>query len=423
MVMATTMAMAMAVPRVSPDKVTRRKSSRRSLREWGIRAALAAGVLVTGGWATVQALAMVLAPTNPSLAHRIAPGNGRITSFTAFALSGPEATSSDRRMSDMLARQALRQDATAVAAASTLGLNAQVRGDVGAARRLFAYSETLSRRDSRTQLWAIEDSVGRGDISGALRHYDIALRTEPKLADLLFPVLAAANSDPTIQPHLVRTIARGAPWGIDFANYLASNNSDPKATASLFSRLAASRFTIPETARSGAIYGLISKGDADAAWAYYTATVSHADRRRSRDPDFAGRPNPTPLDWVTVDSGGASAVIQDGLVDFTAPPSVGGPLLRQTELLPPGNYSLAGHSKGIDQSPSTGPYWSLACAGGSEIGRIDIPNSSVNGGKFAGELTVPADCPIQTLLLVARPSSSVSGLSGQIDHVEIVPAR
>lgn len=82
-----------------------------------------------------------------------------------------------RREADRLARLALRQDPTAVAALATLGLNAQIRGDTNSARRYFAYSDKLSRRSLTTRLWAIEDAVARDDIPAALRNYDVALRT------------------------------------------------------------------------------------------------------------------------------------------------------------------------------------------------------------------------------------------------------
>ena len=38
-----------------------------------------------------------------------------------------------------------------------------------------------------------------------------------------------------------------------------------------------------------------------------------------------------------------------GLLDFAVPPSTGGVLVHQTELLAPGAYRLTGQSVGIDQ--------------------------------------------------------------------------
>src|SRR3546814_17422634 len=74
-----------------------------------------------------------------------------------------------------------------------------MHGDRAGGERLLAYSQTLSRRDLRTQLMAIELAVARDDIPSALRHYDIALRTKKNAPDLLFPVLTSALTNPTIR--------------------------------------------------------------------------------------------------------------------------------------------------------------------------------------------------------------------------------
>lgn len=97
-------------------------------------------------------------------------------------------------------------------------------------------------------------------------------------------------------------------------------------------------------------------------------------------------------------------------------------MLQQSQLLPPGRYRLTGHSTAIEQVDTALPYWALSCQGGRELGRVEVPNSSVAGGVFSGTFNVPAGCPVQTLVLVARPSDAVSGLSGAFDRVELMPA-
>ncbi|MFV3517295.1 hypothetical protein ACNJD8_22045, partial [Mycobacterium tuberculosis] len=108
-------------------------------------------------------------------AYSLSSHDGRIGALLSAALSSTEVDKATRERSDRIARQALVQDPTAVAAVATLGINAQLRGDTGPARRIFAYANQLSRRDLRTQLWAIEDAVSRNDIPGVLNNYDIAL--------------------------------------------------------------------------------------------------------------------------------------------------------------------------------------------------------------------------------------------------------
>lgn len=401
---------------------------RRSAGEWAARLALALLAALVGGWSVMQSLAYTQRLAAPELAHRLAPGDGRITALLSEKLSAPDATPAQRAGADRLARLALRQDPTAVAAVATLGIDAQIRGDTAGARRLFAHAQKLSRRDLRTQLWAIEDAVARGDVAGALRHYDITLRTSPYGPELLFPVLSTAIADPAIRTALIRTLAANPRWTASFVDYVAGNGPDPRTVFSLFTGLQRIGVPVSDQARAVLVDALLKGDFRDEAWRYYATIRPGADRRRSRDPRFvAVLDTPSPLDWAPLDDAGIAASIQrgdtGGIFDFSAPASVGGPMLRQMQLLPPGDYVLQGHSLGIDQPDGARPYWTLTCQDGRELGRVELPNSAQAGGNFAGRLRVPAGCPVQYLSLIARSSDAVAGVSGQIDRVQLAPAR
>lgn len=405
----------------------RRSRTRRSAAAWAIRGTLAIGAAGLGYVSVAQTLGYGLRTSAPARAHALAPTDGRVTAALASSLSGVDASAADRRRADDLARLALRQDPTAVTAISTLGLNAQSRADTTHARRMFAYAQTLSRRDLQTQIWAIEDAVGRGDITAALKHYDIALRTSRNAADLLFPILGTAMVDPTIRRALTLTLAARPAWGAAFVEYVAGNGPEPRTTAQLYADLSRKGIQIPDGARTAVINGLIANGFINEAWAYHASYTPGADRRRARDPRFtAVSTAPSPFDWVVLEDAGLSASIQHGdtggVFDFSATSGVGGPLLRQMQLLPAGDYILDGHSSQIEQPASSTPYWILTCRDGRELGRVVVPNSLTNGGNFMGRIRVPADCPIQTLTLMARPSDAVAGVSGQIDRVRLFPA-
>ncbi len=402
----------------------RRDLARRSPKEWAVRLALAAVAVVLGYYSVTFSIAQLAVKRDPVLAYRLAPYDGRITAAYATSLAGPEATRQDRIRADALAKRALQQDPTAVAAVATLGINADVRGDKAAARRYFAYAQRLSRRDLRTQLFMIEDAVQREDIPGALHQYDVTLRVFPNLAEMLYPILASASTDSVIRRELVKTLAGNPLWSESFVNFVADRGPDPKSTAALFLDLRRAGVPVPETARAGAVNALIAAGQTNAAWSYYAAIRPGADRRRSRDPRFAADlETASQLDWSPINDGsGLSTSIQGGVFDFTAPASVGGPMLQQLQLLPPGNYRLNGHSVGIEPAAGALPYWTLRCQAGRELGRVELPNSSVANGNFSGMFSVPAGCPVQTLVLMARASDAIAGLSGQIDRVALVPA-
>ncbi|KQM62008.1 hypothetical protein ASE75_14820 [Sphingomonas sp. Leaf17] len=402
----------------------RRDLARRSISDWAIRLALAAVTTVVGYYSLTFSIAQVIAKTNPAFAYRLAPYDARITGAYAISLSGEEASPEDRANADRLAKAALRRDATAVTAAATLGLNADIRGNKAAARRYFTYAQKLSRRDVRTQLWMIEDAVERSDVPGALLQYDITLRVSPALSSLLYPVLISAMKDPVIRRELVHTLGRKPPWGENFINFAATQGSDPQSMADLLTRLRRSGITVSEAANAGVVNALVAAGRADAAWTFYASVRPGVDRRRSRDRGFAATIQPPSLlDWMPLDAGGVATGIQDGVFDFSAPASVGGAMLQQFQLLPPGVYRLTGHSVGIDAVDSARPYWSLKCMNGREIGRIEVPNSTVANGIFRGVFSVPAECPVQVLVLTARSSDAVAGLTGQFDRVELAPAR
>ena len=367
-------------------------------------------------------LASVIKSNDPARAHAMAPWDGRVTAQLALT-SLLNLRGKSERIGGILAQRALRQDATAAPAVTALGMLAQEKNDTPRARRLFAYGQLLTRRDLPAQLWAIEDSVARGDIASTLHHYDIALRTSKQASAILFPVLVEAIGDDRVRSRLITTLAAGAPWASLFIEYAAANGTNLKATALLFRDLELRNSIVPSIAKELVIARLAAKGSIEDAWRYYASLHTNARRDASRDPTFAaGLINPTLFDWQSVAADGLSASMDTNSLDVSASTSIGGILARQVQVLPPGQYRLHGHSVGIDQSEAALPYWVLTCQDGREAGRVIVPNSSSANGNFFGSMTVPMNCPMQTLALIARSSDAMTTLSGQFDRLELVPA-
>jgi hypothetical protein len=402
---------------------------RRPPTEWGIRLVLAAVIAAVGYIAVVQSWAEALPDRDAAMAHRLAPNNARITAKLSRLLILEDPNLAHRAEEKQLALDALRGDATAVSAVTTLGLLAQVDGNDAAARRLFAYSEWLSRRDLVSRLWMIEDAVTRNNTAEALRQYDLALRTDRAASGVLFPVLASASNDPSIAAALLKTLAAQPAWTDSFITFAAGNSGDPEATARLFVALRQKGVPVSPDAQSTLVDALIAGNRFDAAWTYYASARPGAGRSHSRDTKFTMMNElPAKFDWNATSSGsGLSATLQPaaggGLFDFAAPSGLGGQLLQQMQVLPAGRYILEGHSIGVEQRASSRPYWVLTCTSGRELGRVDMPNSTEKDGHFAGSFTVPAGCPVQTLALVARATDAVSGLAGQVDYVQLRPAN
>lgn len=398
--------------------------TRHSVREWCVRGLSAAAVAGLGYFGVAESLASGLRRGDAQRAYAWAPWDGRLSAALAQTINGPDAAPTTRARADQLARTALRQDPTAVVAAATLGINTHIRGDSRGAQRLINYAQTLSRRDLASQIWLIENSVANGDVSQALRHYDIALRTSPKSMELLFPILAGALAEPDVRRALTRTLATRPPWSALFVEYVSANGPDPRATAMLFRDADRAGYSVSGLSRMLLTDTLASRGLFGDAWSLYASFRRDADRRSSRDPAFlAELSNPTVFDWRPVNDAGISASLPRGALEFAVPSSVGGTLAEQTQLLPPGDYRIEGRSNGIDQAQGSSPYWRLTCNDGREIGRVEVPNSASASGAFSGRFIVPAGCLAQTLALVAKPSEAVSGVTGRIENVRLFPAR
>lgn len=392
-----------------------------------MRGGLAIAAVLCGAVSVGASLARVIATGAPAQAHQLAPADGSITAALAARRFATELGVRPTGVPIALARQAIGQDPTVVPAFVTLGLAAQLRGDLPKARALFGYAQTLSRRNLQTQLWQIEDAVQRGDVRGAVGHYDIALRTSQTAPDLLFPVLAAAIADPAVRTVVVPTLAAKPGWADAFISFVARGSGDPRVTASLFAGLRRAGAPVFEDARVAATSALIARGTVDDAWAYYVSDHPGADRRRSRDPEFtADWKTPSPFDWVATDDGGISSSFQragsGGTFHYATATGAGGVLLRQLQVLPPGAYVLSGRASAIDPVDAARPYWTLTCGDGHEAGRVAIPASASSAARFAGRIVIPGGCPVQTLALIGQPSDAVAGLMGQIDRAALAPA-
>ena len=401
-------------------------SARRGNRRLIARGGLALGFAVLGYIGTATSLAHVVAKADPMRAHLMAPNNGVILAEYAQSSFTQRPAKESNSLPADLAREALLADPTAADALTVLGFQAQLRGNTEEADRIFSYSSAITRRELRPRLWAIEEAVGRGDIAGALRNYDIALRVSSDAPDLLFPSLSAALVEPRIRSALLPILATNPVWKDGFIAYAANSGIEPEGTSALFQEGRRSGLDPSDEAKANLVNALFRQDMRNEAWAYYGTFRPGVRRDRSRDPKFAHTtPVKSVFDWQAgADTRLSAAILQEGnggLLDFSVPPSVGGELVSQTQLLPPGSYRLEGRSRGIDQTNQSRPYWSLTCQDGRELGRIELPNSDQNSGRFIGRFDVPTGCTSQVLSLIARSTDHIMGVSGQIETARLVP--
>ncbi len=402
--------------------------ARRSGREWAARGGMALGLAVLGYLGTATSLANVVAKVDPARAHAMAPDNGVIMAKYAQDAFSRAPTESSDSLPARLSRRALLADPTTADALTVLGFQAQFRGDTAQADRIFSYSVAISRRELRPRIWAIEEAVIRGDIAGALRNYDIALRTSGEASKILFPTLGAALAEPRIRAALLPILATDPIWKDGFISYAAGSGIEPEGAIALFREGRRSGVRPTDELRASLVNALVARNKTEEAWSYYRTFRPDARRDRSRDPNFALQAaTPAVFDWQAGSDKRLSAAIlrqgKKGLLDFAVPPSVGGELVSQRQVLPPGRYRLEGVSRRIDQPERSRPYWSLTCQDGRELGKVTVSSSQEADGRFSGRFVVPQNCKVQTLSLFARSTDDIMGISGQIENVQLLPER
>lgn len=397
----------------------------KSAREWVVRGTFAALALALAVPAIASALGNVLVKVDPERAYALAR-DGRTAAALAqrrFAAAPDSNAGSDQAR---LAMQALQKDPTTVDALNVLAMQAQLRSDDALSDRYFSYSFALSRRELQPQIWTIEKAVEQGDIRRALINYDLALRTSRRAQQTFFPVLASALSEPIIRREVLTLLEDRPVWGPAFLSFAARQGRDALTISRFLEDVSARGLEVTNAQRAQVVNGLVAQNLIDEAWSFYQSFRSGVSVNRSRDPDFdMGVDGPSVFDWSVGRTAGLSAAIvqgeSGGFVDFAVPGGTRAVVVSQTQILPPGRYRLEGVSSAINQPERSLPYWSLTCRAGGELGRVNVPNSAENEGRFAGEITVPQGCPVQTLSLTLRASDRASGVSGQIERVQLAP--
>lgn len=202
----------------------------------------------------------------PATALRLWPWSSAARSAAAGILVGIPDVASARRI-EALARDASGRSVIDVVAARAFGTAMLFQGRLEDSRRGLRFAEFLSRRDTSTQLWLIEDAVTRGDIAEALLHYDRALRVSLKAQSTLFPVLIAAAEQPGVRVALENTLRQRPNWWAAFISQAIGQASSPDALIPLVLAL---QLDVRDTSQAqivgAALDRLIAWNQPDKAW-------------------------------------------------------------------------------------------------------------------------------------------------------------
>jgi hypothetical protein len=385
---------------------------------WLARATIALGVAVGMALAIRDGVATELARSDPSSAARLLPSDARLALSAARAEVDGGAAPGDPVVR-VLVDRALARDVTLPALVELRGLRAETAGDKGRAAALFSLSDQISRRSLGTRIWLIQRSVEAGDVGGALKDFDIALRTSSAAPPMLFPVLASAVSDPQLVGPIARLLDRPSDWRAMFLHHAVVERHAPPGVSSLVlqvrDRAALTRAGIDQTL-IGELVGQAAFAEARRVHdAFHPALAAFV-----ADPIFALPEQAYPFGWRLIESGelGATRGVVGGrpALTYQALSGAGGVVATQLLTLPAGGYRLTVRTAAADRAPS--PYWTLTCgeAGGAQILRLDQPGQA--DGVGVGAFTVPAGCAGQWLALHVRGADTPSQ-SGAVASVQV----
>jgi hypothetical protein len=330
-----------------------------------------------------------------------------------------------------LARQALERDPTIASAWRSLGLVAAVRNEADA-DRLFRTSEGVSRRDVPTQLWLIEDSVRRNDIPGALRHYDVALRTSDTSYDLLLPILVRALDRNGIVAPLATLLRTDPPWRRWF--FVKMTEQPPAgANAARLLELAGRPESVEERALVAHLVEIyaVNRQYGSAMRIYRVLRLNPAaGSALVRNGGFDQDNQVPPLDWKLEPGGDLGAEQQRSdngdagrVLQVYSASGAGGVVASQLLLLPAGRYQLDARSGASSGVQPASMQWQILCAHDQAIKLVELtaPTNLAAGQGHQAEFSVPASCPAQWLALTVRADSQPEGTGGWVDSVRIRP--
>ena len=300
------------------------------------------------------------------------------------------------------ARAALTRDPVNAVAARQLGLAMALSGDEDGAARAFAYAARLSRRDLPTQLWLIEDAVRRGEVTQALRHYDLALRVGGEADTLLLPVLVKAADDPTVAPRLAELLRRRPSWRMRFADQLIYDGLKTPGQARLIPVLGLDLGRPVELdLLRRALDALVGSGRLAEAAALHRSVVPGSNGGL-RNGDFSRENSLPPFDWRLVDEPGLAAVVDASrsppVLLLTAAPGRGGEVAKQLISLPSGSYTIQLRFGNVQGPELSRPLIGVTCVGAEATAlSLRLPSAPERGRTARQAFTVPSGCLHQWL--------------------------
>ena len=335
------------------------------------------------------------------------------------------------------AKQALRGDPLNARALRILAQLAEHASDESRTESLMRGVVQRSLQENLAIFWMMRQSYRDRDYAEAIRYADILLRTRPRLANHVFPMLGRIAEIPTAKGELKSVLAKDPPWRAQFFNALPRNVTDARTPLELLLGLREAAAPPTDAEQKAYLQALIEHKLYEVAyysWLQFLPADQLSNTGRLYNGSFEVPPSGLPFDWVFKKAPGVNIKFaprpdqereQALLIEFGPGRVDFGGGITELVLLPAGSYRLEGKYK-ADLVSQRGLQWSVKCADATTP--IGV-STTMNGSNPAWQdidltFTVPDnDCPAQyvSLALDAR-SASEKFVSGAVwyDDLNIV---
>lgn len=347
-------------------------------------------------------------PDDPAKAARLWAGHPAVERAQAMAAVGTSARQGAAADSATLARfdAIAAKEPMAIEPLLVRGIEAQSKGDLARAERLFKLAEARQGRALAPHYFLADLYLRSGRVEGGLREVANLSRLSAAGAGQGAPYLAEFARAPANWPQ-VRKVLASQPDLIDpVLDSLAVDPDNLRAVLALAdtSRLNAEAHWVP--IMLNAMIKANRAGEARALWARMTGNPAGA--RLVHDPDFRDARSPPPFNWELTQSAVGLAERQPGAgLHVIYYGSQGGSLVRQLLVLGPGDYRLGIEASGRIADPAA-LNWTVTCGNqGATVATLPMPA----GGNRTWRFSIPAGCSPQWLSLNGREQD----MSGQSD--------
>lgn len=382
----------------------------------------------------LHALAGIAQTKNPDLDPGFGPWRGVAPAVAADRLIASDGESVDIAKIGQLARASLLSQPVNPRALRLSGIVAEAQSERERASRLMNLANAASRRDVGTQIALINEAARTGNAAVALEHYDIAMRANDRVHQLLFPVLTTALEQPEVARRFVAYVRADARWVAPFLNHAFANSQRPEVFADIMMRAGGFPKTPPHNGQEQALLTqlVVRKQYAKAQQAF---TTWHPDRT-SLFRSLAFVPENTaavsgPFGWQGSDasSHGASFVRSDdpgkAALEVFVTAGVRSIVANKLLFLPPGRYLFQIAYGNSQMAPGSAVIWQMQCQA-RDAALVTVWESAAavpaaNGTSPLTTIVIPSGCDATYLNLVMAGGTSQTGSELTVNSVMLKP--